>query len=827
MKSPRTPLALLATFALSLGAPVASSLAAQSVGLAAHADVAPSSDHPDAIILSEPADEWETAFPVGNGRLAAMVFGRPGEELIQVNEESVWEGSPQRNAVREGAREALRRITNLILEGKPREAEQVSMDSQPGAAADVLSYQTLGDIRIRDDLGTDVASYHRYLDLRSGAAVSEIVYAEGGAMRQTVFASGPAEAVIVHVALSGRKSEPARFEIGMKRPDGPVALASDDHLHMAFALRSNGPGGTFGNAVSARLAAFAPQGDVTIGEDSISVETSDEFWLILTADTEFHGDDPAARTLAILRAAGSSSAGVLYASHAAEHRALFDNFDLQLGEKVTGRNTAERIAAVKAGASDPDLYRLFTQFGRYLLISSSRPGSLPANLQGKWNDYIAAPWNSDYHMNINLQMNYWGAEQAGLASSHEALLKWIEQLARNGEATAREQYGARGWVAHHTSDAYARTVPDRAIWGHWPLGGAWTALAFAERYRFSQDPQDAVRGYAVLRGSALFALDLLLAVPEGLPFAGRLAPVPSQSPENRYLTDEGKPAVLTYGSTGDIQIIREVFDSALELLEAVRRDRGDPTFDAAFEAEIRASRERLVPMQISERDGRLMEWIENYEEAEPGHRHISHAFALHPADEISPDRTPQLAAALRKTIDARLANGGGGTGWSRAWLANMFARLHEGDAALEQLSVLVARASQPNLLTTHPPFQIDGNLGGMAAVTEMLLQSHLGEIHLLPALPTAWSSGEVRGMRARGGFVVDMTWAEGALVEGEVTATRDTPARLRSRLPLDVSDMAGEPVATSVAQYGDDWVTSFVAQAGEAYRLVPTELPTP
>ncbi|NVE94363.1 glycoside hydrolase family 95 protein [Altererythrobacter lutimaris] len=775
----------------------------------------------DAIVLTSPAWEWEHAYPVGNGRLAAMVFGRPGDEIIQVNEETVWEGGTDRNEVREGAAAAQETIVDLIFDGKAREAEQLSLNTQPGAAPDVLSYQTLGDLSLSSSLSGEVRDYRRYLDLERAAAVSQFSYSDGVSVSQTVFASAADQVIVVHVAFDSPDGRLIDYDVSFARPDGPVAQAVDGHLHMSFRLRSNGGSDTYGNSVSARIAAVVPSGSVAVEGDALRVSTSKEFWLLLAADTEFRGARPEDRTLEHITKASGKDFANLFADHVSAYSPLYDSFDLELGPRSDASDTAARIANVRAGGNDPDLYRLFTQFGRYLLISSSRPGSLPANLQGKWNDYIAAPWNSDYHMNINLQMNYWGAEALGLTSSSEALVDWVEALARNGSDTAKIQYGARGWVAHHTSDAYARSVPDRAIWGHWPLGGAWTSLALAERYRFTQNDEDAERGYAVLKGSAEFILDILQPIPEGLPYAGRLAVVPSQSPENRYLDAAGQPAVLTFSSTGDTQIVNEVFDATLELMQAVRTDRADADLDKALEEEILVAKARLVPMQISQRDGRLMEWIEDYDEADPGHRHISHAFALHPANDISPERTPELTAALRKTIEARLQNGGGGTGWSRAWLANMFARLHEGDRALEQLSVLVGRASQPNLLTTHPPFQIDGNFGGMAAVSEMLMQSHLDEVHLLPALPTAWSEGRVRGLKARGGYTLDFSWSQGRLERGEIVAMRDSIVRLRSADPLLVRSQDGALKETDRQRIGPDWVTSFSGVSGSAYSFEP------
>lgn len=774
----------------------------------------------DRIILTAPAADWEKAFPVGNGRLAAMVFGRVGEERIQVNEETVWEGGTTRDHVRGGARDGLAEIRSLIWAGRPLEAEQRAARSQPGDPADLMSYQTMGDIRIRRTTEAGPArDYRRELDLPSGIATTRYGLEKGGAVTQSVFASSADNVLVVHIAHSD--AGPHRYTIDLARPDGRIARPDGKGLSMAFTLASNGPGETRGLDVFARLDVVAPGARVSVSGTQLVVEGKGDIVLLYSAATSYRGRKPEAEVEAHLRSARTRSIGELVDRHRTAFARRYGNVGLQLGKDDPDTPTDQRIKAVRAGANDPDLFGLFAQFGRYLLLSSSARGTTPANLQGKWNDYLVAPWNSDYHMNINLQMNYWLAGPGGLPDASLGLVEWIEGLARAGAITAREQYGARGWVAHHTSDIFHRTTPERSVWANWPMAGAWAALALAEHNRFHPDPTFASeRAYPVLRGAALFLLDTMQTVPEGLPGAGSLVTNPSQSPENSYLID-GKPAVLTYGSTADIQIVREVLQSTLELLEQARRHRGDDRLDQALESEIRAALPRLPAPIISPRDGRLQEWIADFDEAEPGHRHISHAFGLYPGREIAPDTNPELVAALRKTIARRLKNGGGGTGWSRAWLANMSARMHQGDEAHAHLSVLVGRASQPNLLTTHPPFQIDGNLGGAAAVFEMLAQSHLGLVHLLPALPAAWPDGTVGGIRLRGGHSLGMAWRGGALEKASITPGADTVLRVRASTPLRVVASDGTPVPATWSGSGDDMITAFNARASATYQLMP------
>jgi alpha-L-fucosidase 2 len=708
------------------------------------------------------ASQWDHAMPLGNGRIGAMVFGNVNRERIQLNEETLWMGSA-RVTDNPDARRHLPEVRRLLFDGKPHEAYAVAEKYLMGKPWRLESYQTLGDLRLNFDYEGTVTDYRRELDLDT--AIARVTYrVDGVRFTRDTFVSHPDQAVIVRISADRR----GQVSLGVwmdRSQDAVTSIRGNDRLDLDGGLAA-GKGLAF--KASARV--LAEGGTVDTFPERIWVENADAVTVVLAARTSFRGGDPARGVDADLSAAARPYARLL-ADHVADHQRFFRRVDLQLGAgpdpAVAALPTDERLERVRRGEIDRGLDALYFQFGRYLLIGSSRPGDLPANLQGVWNDSISPPWDADYHLNINLQMNYWPAEVTNLAELHEPLFDFLESLREPGRRTARVHYGARGFVAHHITDIWGFTSPgDLPRSGLWPTGAAWLASHLWEHYQFSLDRAFLRRAYPTMREAAEFFLDYLVEDRQG-----RLVSGPSVSPENRYRLPNGQVGILTMGPSMDHQIISGLFSQtsrAAEILgvdPAIRR-----TLDEA---------RRRMPAPTVGKHGQIQEWADDYDEPEPGHRHISQLFALHPGDQITMRGTPDLARAARATIDRRLAHGGGHTGWSRAWIINFWARLEDGERAYENYQALLAKSTLPNLWDLHPPFQIDGNFGGTAGVAEMLLQSHAGEIHLLPALPHAWHEGSFRGLRARGAVDVDATWRDGRAVRVTLTSSRDGEHRVR------------------------------------------------
>jgi alpha-L-fucosidase 2 len=797
------------------------------VGLAQPVDSSP----PLRLWYTQPAENWNQALPVGNGRLGAMVFGGKAEEHLQLNEETLWSGGPY-NPVVPGAHRALPEIQRLLFAGETAQAHDLFGRTMMGVPYEQMKYQPLGDLWLHFPGHENATDYVRELDL--DAAVVRVHYTvDGVRFTREVFASAVDQVLVVRLTadrpgavsfaatLHGVRN-PAHSNYGTDyfRMDGlpPDGLRltgkNTDYLGIAGRL-----------TYEARLQARAEGGRVAVDYRTLRVEGADAVTLLLAAATNFvhYRDvsaDPSARVAAALQPALRRGYDDLRRDHEAEHQRWFRRVRLALGPATpdaAARPTDQRLQRFADGA-DPDLAALYYQYGRYLLIASSRPGTEPANLQGIWNDNPNPWWDAKYTVNINLPMNYWPAETANLAELTGPLEKLVREVAEAGTSTAREHWGAHGWVLHQNTDLWRATAPmDGPSWGAWPVGGAWLMTNLYERYRFSANPDDLRSLYPLLRDQTRFLLDILVPHPE----KGWLVTAPSNSPENfpawpgngRFF-DEVSGLFLTArtmaaGPTMDMQIIREVFamfDEAATLLGV----------DTALVAAVRAARPRLAPNQIG-RHGQLQEWLEDWDEIEPQHRHLSHLWGLYPGREITPEATPELAAAASVTLARR---GTGGCGWSYGWKIGLQARLYQGQAALDQFRALLTQSSLPNLFSLcGRAMQVDGNFGATASLAEMLLQSHAGVLHLLPALPAEWASGQVAGLRARGGFTVDFAWADGRLQTATLHASQRQRCVLRA--PGAVRITAGGKRIPSERR--SDGALAFDALPGQPYQVVFTQ----
>ena len=767
------------------------------------------------------AQDWLEALPLGNGRLGAMVHGRVVRERIQVNEDSLWEGE-RLDRCNPRAGEALPQIREMLFSGRNEAAYSLADQALLSPERNVDSYQSAGELvidwvgggtRPSHELGHfnpkpggpwwelahAVYDYERDLDLATGIATTRFK-ARNVRQEREHFCSKPDQLICTHIGFDPGQGN---VDLNLQREQDVRSRETDSDGHLLLTGRLTRGGMRF----AMLLHVESVGGERFIEEDCIRVRGADAVELRLAVATSYvaPGDvsaDAVARCRTVMANASDKSWAQLRERHLTEHRRLFDRVRLSLpaspGDELP---TDERLARVQKGEEDLGLEALHFHYGRYLLMSCSRPGSLPANLQGVWNHHMAAPWDSDYHTNINMQMNYWPAGPANLIECQEPLFYWMTMLAPAGREAARKLYDCEGMVMHHVCDVHGCVEPMDGPCGIWPMGAVWLATHGMEHYRFSGDKALlADRLWPLMRESVAFACDFLVEAPAGSACEGRLVTCPSHSPENSFVAADGSHSMFTYGATMDLSLIGQLIDDCLEAMELLELDEPD------FAARLHDVKARLAPVVVSPRLGIVQEWIEDYEESEPGHRHVSSLIGLHPLMQITRGRTPELFAAACATVDRRLSHGGGHTGWSKGWVINLLARIGDGQRARDQILGLLREKTYKNLFDDHPPFQIDGNFGGTAGIAEMLLQSHDDVIDLLPALPPGWTSGAVTGLRARGGVTVDLAWRAGRLTSAVLRA--DNAGTYRVRLP-------GQPIQEVGLTAGIECELS--GEAGAAY----------
>jgi alpha-L-fucosidase 2 len=777
-----------------------------------------------------PAENWEEALPVGNGRLGAMVFGNFGEERIQLNEETYWSGGPYSTVV-EGGAEVLPEIQKLLFAGKPVEAHRLFGRHLMGYPVEQQKYQSLANLHLFFDQQEEVSAYKRWLDLETG--ISGVEYTAGDIRyRREVIASAPGQVILVRLTASKpgsisfraqlrgcRNQAHSNYATDYFRMDGvdPNGLAvrgkSADYLGVEGAIRYR-----------AQLRAIPTGGSMEVKGIDLIIENADTVLLVLAAATNFvnYRDvsaDPEKRVTRYLENIRDITGKQLFSAAVKDHQSLFKRVSLELPETDRSYSPTDQRMSEYALEADPCLASLCYNFARYVLIASSREGTQPANLQGIWNEDMNPSWDSKYTTNINTEMNYWPVETGNLPECAEPLITMVKELTDQGAEVAREHYGAGGWVFHQNTDLWRVAAPmDGPCWGTFTTGGAWLCTQLYEHYLFQPEPEYLDEIYPVIKGAVQFFMDFLIEHPNGR----WLVTSPSTSPENppkgpgyRYFFDEVTGmyyfTTICYGSTIDNQILTDLFRIYGEMEELLDRDQ-------EFANQVSKARERLVPPLIG-KDGSLQEWTEDLEQLEDKHRHFSHMYGLYPGNVISVKHTPHLIDACKAVLDQR---GDGGTGFSRAWKMALWARLYDGNRAARIFEGYIHEQSYPQLFAKcFTPLQIDGTQGVAAGITEMLIQSHEGVIHLLPALPEEWNTGTFRGVCARGGFELQMTWEDGEMIHVEVLSKYGRTCRIRTGGEFRVS-RNGRKVRI---QKHTDGAISFDTEPGGVYTLL--RLPSP
>lgn len=740
---------------------------------------------------TRPAAEWVEALPVGNGRIGAMVFGGTAVEQLQLNEDTLWAGGPY-DPVNPRAKANMAALRQMIFDKKYAEAEKFTNANIIAVPRRQASYQTVGSLMIEMPglAAAPAAGYRRALDIDSAVAETRFT-ANGVTYRRRVIASPVDQVIAVHLtadrpgAIAARLSYTCPLTTWQAVAEGGDTLVlsgrNNAHFDIPGALR-----------FESRLKVVAKGGRVAASGDALTIEGASEVTLLIAMATSYRryddvSGDPAAITRGQIAAAARKPFARIAADATAEHRRLFRRVAIDLGTTPAAALPTDQRIRQSETVADPALAALYFQYGRYLLIASSRPGSQPANLQGIWNDKTSPPWGSKYTVNINTEMNYWPAEPTALPECVEPLIRMVSEIAQTGARTARDMYGARGWVTHHNTDLWRATAPiDSAYYGTWPTGGAWLATHLWEHYEYNPDRAYLERVFPILHGAALFFLDTLQTDPE----TGHLVTNPSISPELGH----GRGSSLIHGPTMDMQILSDLFDQTCDAARILGKE-DDTTRQFA------QARARLMPMKIGAQ-GQLQEWPYDWDatSADLHHRHVSHLYGLHPSRLIDVDRTPALAAAAKRTLEIR---GDEATGWATAWRINLWARLRDGERAHKILRFLLGpKRTYPNMFDAHPPFQIDGNFGGTAGIAEMVVQNHGEVIELLPALPSAWPAGSIRGLRTRGGCTLDIAWRDGRLdsvrIAGRIAGTRTVRLGGKSR---QVRVGPGRVVRLTAAQF--------------------------